>query len=55
MCRYVFSYRVGEAYDHVYDLDGKLRAIYTTFAKCGGQWRYYGNCFVGETVDKSWR
>lgn len=47
--------QVGEAYDHVYDLDGRLRVIYMTFAKCDGQWRYYGNCFVWETVDKSWR
>lgn len=47
--------QVGEPYDHVYDIDGRLRAIYMTFAKCDGQWWYYGNCFLWETVDKSWR
>lgn len=47
--------QVGEPYDHVYDIDGRLRAIYMTFTKCDGQWRYYGNCFLWETIDKSWR
>ncbi|MDP2843757.1 hypothetical protein [uncultured Acetobacterium sp.] len=45
--------QVGEAYDHIYDTDGRLRAIYLTFAKYNGQWRYYGNCFAWDTVDKT--
>lgn len=50
-----FGYlQVGEAYDHIYDIEGRLRALYMTFAKYDGQWRYYGNCFEWETVDKSW-
>lgn len=47
--------QVGEPYDHVYDISRALRPIYMTFAMCNGHWRYYGNCFVWETVDKSWR
>lgn len=47
--------QVGEPYDHVYDCSRALRPIYMTFAECDGQWRYYGNCFAWETVDKSWR
>lgn len=45
--------QVGEAYSHVYDNSRALRPTYMTFAKCDGQWRYYGNCFAYETVDRS--
>ena len=50
------SYRflqVGEAYSHAYDIDRRLRPTYMTFAKSDGQWRFYGNCFSYETVDRS--
>ena len=45
--------QVGETYSHVYDIDHRLRPTYMTFAKCDGVWRYYGNCFVYETIDRS--
>ena len=45
--------QVGEPYSHVYDNSRALRPTYMTFAKCDGQWRYYGNCFAYETVDRS--
>lgn len=47
--------QVGEAYDYVYDVSRQLRPIYMTFAKANSYWRYYGNCFVSETIDKSYR
>ena len=46
--------QVGEPYSHSYDIDHRLRTIYMTFAKCDGQWRYYGNCFAWETIDKTY-
>lgn len=45
--------QVGEPYNHIYDVDRRLRPTYMTFAECGGQWRYYGNCFAWETIDRS--
>ena len=45
--------QVGEPYNHVYDSSRALRPIFMTFAKCDGQWRYYGNCFAYETIDRS--
>lgn len=45
--------QVGEPYNHVYDISRALRATYMTFAKCDGHWRYYGNCFAYETIDRS--
>ena len=45
--------QVGEAYNHVYDISHRLRPVYMTFAKCDGIWRYYGNCFAYETIDRS--
>ena len=45
--------QVGEPYNHVYDIDRRLRPTYMTFAKCDGIWRYYGNCFAYETIDRS--
>ena len=45
--------QVGESYSHVYDIDHRLRPTYMTFAKCDGVWRYYGNCFAYETIDRS--
>ena len=45
--------QVGEAHSHVYDIDRRLRPTYMTFAKCDGIWRYYGNCFAYETIDRS--
>lgn len=46
--------QMGEPYSHVYDIDHRLRGIYLTFAKCDGRWRYCGNCFAWETVDKTY-
>lgn len=46
--------QVGEPFSHVYDIDHRLRPTYMTFAKCDGQWRYYGNCFAYETIDKTY-
>lgn len=49
-----FGYlQVGEAYSHVYDIDRRLRPTYMTFARRNGVWRYYGNCFAYETIDRS--
>ena len=45
--------QVGEAHSHVFDVSGRLRPTFTTFAKCDGLWRYYGNCFAYETIDRS--
>lgn len=45
--------QVGEPYNHVYDISRALRPAYMTFAKCDGHWRYYGNCFAYETIDRS--
>lgn len=45
--------QIGETYSHVYDNSRALRPTYMTFAKCDGQWRFYGNCFAYETVDRS--
>jgi hypothetical protein len=45
--------QVGEPYSHVYDISRALRPTYMNFAKCGGHWRYYGNCFAYETIDRS--
>ena len=44
--------QVGEPYSHVYDIDRRLRPTYMTFAKCDGVWRYYGHCFVYETINR---
>lgn len=46
--------QVGEPYSHMYDIDRCLRPTFMTFAKCNGVWRYYGNCFAYETVDKTY-
>lgn len=46
--------QVGEPYSHVYDIDRRLRPTFMTFAKCNGAWRFYGNCFAYETVDKTY-
>ena len=45
--------QVGEPYNHVYDVSGRLRPTFMTFAKCDGVWRYYGYCFAYETIDRS--
>ena len=37
--------QVGEPFNYVYDIEHRLRPTYVTFAKCNGQWMYYGNCF----------
>ena len=39
--------------DNFYDISRALRPTYMTFAKCDGHWRYYGNCFAYETIDRS--
>ena len=46
--------QMGEPYSHVYDIDRRLRPTFMTFAKCDGQWRFYGNCFAYETVDRTY-
>lgn len=40
--------QVSEPYDHIGG-----RGIYTTFAYRDGSWTYCGNCFRGETEDKT--
>ena len=45
--------QVGEAYSHIEDENGTVRATYMTFAKLDGVWKYCGNCFAGEIVDRS--
>ena len=43
--------QVGEPYDHDYKTGKKL---YTTLRKNeNGHWTYCGNCFLGETEDKT--
>lgn len=50
-----FVYRqVTKIYDYAYDSHRKLRPIFMTFVKCNGCWRYYGNCFAYESIDRSW-
>lgn len=46
--------QTGEPFSHVYDIDHRLRPTFMTFAKCNGEWRFYGNCFSNETVDKTY-
>lgn len=46
--------QTGEPFSHVYDIDRRLRPTFMTFAKCNGVWRFYGNCFSYETVDKTY-
>lgn len=45
--------QVGEPHSHAYDGARALKPTFMTFAKCDGHWRYYGNCFAWETVDRS--
>lgn len=45
--------QVGEPYNHLLDDNGKYRPVFLTFAKDNGNWRYYGNCFPYETIDRS--
>ena len=45
--------QVGEAYSHIEDENGTVRATYMTFAKLDRVWKYLGNCFAGEIVDRS--
>ena len=47
--------QVGEPHSYVYDIDHRLKPTFMTFAKskCDGQWRFYGNCFAYETIDRS--
>lgn len=46
--------QVGEPYNHIFDIDGRLRPAFMTFAKYDGRWRFYGNCFAWETIDKTY-
>ncbi len=46
--------QAGEPYSYAYDIDRRLRPTFMTFAKCDGQWRFYGNCFAWETVDRTY-
>lgn len=48
--------QVGEPANHVEDPQtGKYRPTYMTFTRVDGQWRYAGECFARETVDRSHR
>ena len=48
--------QVGEPANHVEDPQtGKYRPTYMTFTRVDGQWRYAGECFARETVDRSRR
>lgn len=46
--------QVEEPHSYVYDIDHRLRPVFMTFAKSDGHWRFYGNCFAYETVDKTY-
>lgn len=46
--------QVGEPYNHIFDIDRRLRPTFMTFSKCDGKWRFYGNCFAWETIDKTY-
>ena len=35
-----------------YDISRALRPVYSTFAECGGIWKYYGACFRFETINR---
>lgn len=37
---------------HSYDISRILRPVYITFAECDTQWRYYGDCYKWETVNR---
>jgi hypothetical protein len=44
----------GEPVDSVFDESGKMRTTYTTFEKMpDGKWFYRGDCFLGETKNKT--
>lgn len=45
--------QVGEPYSHENDPDtGKWRATYTTFVKSEGKWRYVGECFYKQEINR---
>lgn len=44
--------QVGEAVAHVYDISHILKPVFMTFAKMDNKWRYLGNCFKNETIDR---
>lgn len=45
--------QVGEPYSHEQDPDtGKLRATYTTFIKSEGKWKYVGECFYKQEINR---
>lgn len=46
--------QVGEPYNHVYDIDRRLRPTFMTFCRGENGWRFCGNCFPWETVDKTY-
>ena len=37
---------------HCYDLGLVLRPVFPTFAEYDTQWRYYGNCYKWETINR---
>jgi len=45
----------GEAVDYIHDFSRIRRPIYITFARYDSPWRYYGCCFLWETIDRSIR
>lgn len=46
--------QVGEPYKHVFDIDGRFRPTFMTFTRGENGWRYAGNCFDYETIDRTY-
>lgn len=46
--------QVGEPYSHVFDIDGRFRPTFMTFCRGENGWRYAGNCFAYETIDRTY-
>lgn len=45
--------QVGEPYSMAPGDDGKNHTTWTTFHKANGKWYYAGNCFVGESINRT--
>ena len=35
-----------------YDISRALRPVYPTFVACNARWRYHGNCYKWETINR---
>lgn len=46
--------QVGEPYNHVFDIDGRMRPTFMTFCRGENGWRFCGNCFAYETIDRTY-